>query len=150
MGRAKGGGGAKRTEKQNLARMARRKPFFETLRKLVLRWSAEVRGVRNCFPWGGLLVRFCPPLFFAPPFGVLWNFQWAVKANPGHQQHLNHKKKTRQSAQAESTQGSFPDWLSKNSVRANYERHSGSSPHNANSLARFRAGLIGGGQTCNN
>ena len=28
-------GVAKRTEKQNLARMARRKPFFETLRKAV-------------------------------------------------------------------------------------------------------------------
>ena len=34
------GGGAKRTEKQNLARMASRKPVFETLRKLFLR-SAE-------------------------------------------------------------------------------------------------------------
>ena len=34
-------GGAKRTEKQNLARMARRKLFFETLRKLFLRRSAE-------------------------------------------------------------------------------------------------------------
>ena len=37
----KGGGGAKRTEKQNLARMACRKPFFETLRKWFLRRSAE-------------------------------------------------------------------------------------------------------------
>ena len=34
-------GGAKRTEKQNLAKMARRKPFFETLRKRFLRRSAE-------------------------------------------------------------------------------------------------------------
>ena len=36
-----GKGGAKRTEKQNLATMARWKPFFETLQKLFLRWSAE-------------------------------------------------------------------------------------------------------------
>ena len=38
--RAKGGG-AKRTEKQNLARMARRKPFFETIQKCFLRRSPE-------------------------------------------------------------------------------------------------------------
>ena len=29
-------------------------------------------GGRKPFSVGGLLVRFCPPLFFAPPFGVLW------------------------------------------------------------------------------
>ena len=33
--------GGERTEKQNLARMARWKPLFETLRKLFLKWSAE-------------------------------------------------------------------------------------------------------------
>ena len=39
LGRAKGG--AKRTEKQSLARMAPRKPFFEALRKRFLRRSPE-------------------------------------------------------------------------------------------------------------
>ena len=34
-------GGAKRTEKQNLARMARRKPILETLQKCLLRRSTE-------------------------------------------------------------------------------------------------------------
>ena len=33
--------GGKTYRKANLARMARRKPFFEALRKLFLRWSAE-------------------------------------------------------------------------------------------------------------
>ena len=37
----RGGGGAKRTEKQNLARMARWKPCLETLRKLFQRGSRE-------------------------------------------------------------------------------------------------------------
>ena len=65
----KGRGGAKRTEKQNLARMGRN-PFFDTLRKLFLREilgiskgvtkrngigggeRTEGRGVGNCFPCG--------------------------------------------------------------------------------------------------
>ena len=84
------GGGAKRTEKQNLAKMARRKPFFETLRKRsenvswgkfweflrgllremawgggqnVERWG----GVGNRFPWGVSSWGFAPPPLFCSP-----------------------------------------------------------------------------------
>ena len=41
------GGGGETYRKQDLARMACRKPFFETLGK-----RTEVRGVGNCFPRG--------------------------------------------------------------------------------------------------
>ena len=94
--RAKGGG-AKRTEKQNLARMARRKPFFETLRKLFLRGQLrEILGTskglnkrngigggqnvsrlgdRKLFSVGGLLVRFAPPPSFCRPPWLPLDFQ---------------------------------------------------------------------------
>ena len=86
--------GAKCTKKQNLARMARRKPFFETLRKLLWRRSAEgnsvalLRDLLREMEYGGVAKRtevrggqkllsvggsheLLPPLFYAPPFGVL-------------------------------------------------------------------------------
>ena len=91
LGTAKEGGG-KRTEEQNLVRMALWKPFWETLRKLFLSGSPEGNsgslskgineniglwgvhakhtkrwGSETVFPWRGLLVRFCPPVLSPPP-----------------------------------------------------------------------------------
>ena len=94
-GRAKGGGGQNsRARGQNPARMARRKPFLETLRKLFLGGHlreilgvcmglhkrngigvgkrTEVRGISETVSLEGLLVPPPPPLFCAPP--PLWRF----------------------------------------------------------------------------
>ena len=86
-------GGAKRTEKQSLARMARRKPFFRDPPKMLseeVAWGkfwefvrdliremekggakrTEVREVGNCFPRGVSSWGFAPPPLFCPP---LWH-----------------------------------------------------------------------------
>ena len=85
---------------QNLARMARRKPFWRPSENCFRRghpremlgvckglykrsgigggggtYRGEGGGGRKLFSVGVLLVRFCPPpppRCFAPPFGVLW------------------------------------------------------------------------------